>query len=190
MRGAEVAQTVFAEAARGKRPARNLDRRARGEDLTAVGDGHHARGAVHRRTEVVTGTFLGLAGVQAHAHDQWSRRSPRRIGESGLCSLGSRERVVRGREPRVEAVTRGLHHVPVVGDDRRVDDLVVQSQRGLHRVGMLLPQACGSLDVGEQERDRSRRQLDHIDSRISSIASTAIAAISSIVIDAPWAVSC
>ena len=59
----------------------------------------------------------------------------------------------------MEPVARGLDHIAAVGLDRLAQQLVVTGQRVAHRVGMLLPQARRTLDVGEQERDRPRRQL-------------------------------
>jgi len=61
----------------------------------------------------------------------------------------------------VRAVTRRLHEVTRVRGDRRAHQLVVTSQCTLHRIRVLLPQARRTLDVGEKERDRPRRQLAH-----------------------------
>ena len=44
---------------------------------------------------------------------------------------------------------------------RAAHQLVMTSQRLLHRVGMFFPQACRTLEIREQERDRPRRRLRH-----------------------------
>ena len=78
-----------------------------------------------------------------------------------LCVDRGVQRVVRGREHRVEPVTRRLDDVTVCSATASPEDRVVARQRRLHRVGMLLPQTRRTLEIGEQERDRPRRQLRH-----------------------------
>jgi len=59
----------------------------------------------------------------------------------------------------VRPITRHLDDVPVVRGDRVAQDLVVASERGLHRLRVFLPQTRRPLEVGEQEGDRPGRQL-------------------------------
>ena len=67
----------------------------------------------------------------------------------------------------IEGSTRLWEELPdamrdaVVGGDRAAHDLVVAREGVAHGVGVLLPQAGGPLDVGEEERDRPRRQVGH-----------------------------
>ncbi len=43
------------------------------QDLPAVAGGHHPRGAVQHRAEVIRATQFGLAGGDAHPHRQLQR---------------------------------------------------------------------------------------------------------------------
>ena len=52
--------------------------------------------------------------------------------------------------------------VPPVLLDRVAQQRVVALQRRAHRGGMLLPEPRRALEIGEQERHRSRRQLLHV----------------------------
>ena len=62
--------------------------------------------------------------------------------------------------------------------DRPVEQVVVAGECSTHRVGLLLPQARRRLDVGEQQGDRSDRQIGHVDSpprrRASDLASSRV----------------
>ena len=69
--------------------------------------------------------------------------------------------VGRGGERRVHAVARGLDDGAAVRRDRVAQDRVVARERSPHRVGLFLPQARRTLDIGEQERHRSGRCLTH-----------------------------
>jgi hypothetical protein len=64
------------------------------------------------------------------------------------------DRVVRGREGSMEPAAGGLDDVPVVRRDRAAQDLLVPRKRGLHRLGVLLPEARRALEVGEDEGHR------------------------------------
>ena len=54
-------------------PAELTRRRLGHQDLTAVIGGHHPRGAIEHRTEIVAFAQLGLAGRQPHPHRQLQR---------------------------------------------------------------------------------------------------------------------
>ena len=67
-------------------PAEQTRRRVGQQDLTAMPGGHHPRGTIQNRSEIVALTQLGFAGRQAHAHRQLQcplcshRRIHRRLG--------------------------------------------------------------------------------------------------------------
>ena len=63
----------------------------------------------------------------------------------------------RGAEHRHEPVARGLDDLAAGAVDRGAQQLVVPAECGPHGVGRLLPQAGAALDVGEQDRDDTRR---------------------------------
>jgi hypothetical protein len=86
---------------------------------------------------------------------------PRYAVQAALRCDRSRHTTIGGRERRVETITRRLDHIPVMRLDRHTHDRVVQPERLPHRVRMLLPNARRTLNVGEQEGDRPRRQLHH-----------------------------
>ncbi len=141
--------------------SRELARDRRHHDLPAVGDTHQPGSAVHPAAVVVTVAHLGFAGVQAHPHPEWSGRIPGLGTECELRVDGSVDRVVRGGERCVEAISGRLHDETAVRLDRRAGELVVPRQRRPHRVGVFLPETRRPLEIGEQERDRPRRQLPH-----------------------------
>jgi hypothetical protein len=71
----------------------------------------------------------------------------------------SRDRIRRELERRVQPVAGHLHDVTTMHLDRVAQDLVVARQHTLHPLGMSLPQTRRTLEIGEQERHRSARQL-------------------------------
>ena len=158
----QVAEAVVAEIddhhAVGEVVASEVDRGLRHHDLTAVGSAHEPGRSVQRRAVVVALAQLRGARVDAHAYQQCPGRRPVLRAERELRVDRSRDRVRRGRERGMHTVTRGLHDVTVVTLDRRAQDLVVARQRALHRFGVLLPEARRTLEIGEEEGDRPRRE--------------------------------
>ena len=86
-----------------------------------------------------------------------SGSSPRLRVEAALRLDRRRDRVVRGRERGMEPVARRLHDQAVALLDGIAEDLVVAGERVADRVGVLLPQPSGALEIGEQERHRASR---------------------------------
>ena len=128
----------------------------------AVGRVHDPRRAVGGRAVVVAVTGRRIAGVDAHSDAQTTGHGPRLGVQRALGGERGVERVPRGGEDGVEPVAGRLHDSPVVLLDRVAQDRVVAFQRRAHRVRMLLPQPRGALEIGEEERHRSRRQLLHL----------------------------
>jgi hypothetical protein len=71
------------------------------------------------------------------------------------------DRVVSGVEGSVEPVAGRLDHEAIVRLDGGAHDRIVTGERRPHRLGMLFPEARRALEIGEQERDGSRRHLAH-----------------------------
>ena len=74
LRTNEVLQAMFAEVSQrglaGQLIAHQVGRGGREQRLAAVSNGHEPRGAVERRAIVITGAFVGFAGVQSDADAQ------------------------------------------------------------------------------------------------------------------------
>ena len=141
----QVTQAMLAEVKqRGAvrdRVAEQLSRRERDEHLAAVRSGRETRRAIDRGTEVVAIAVRCRAGVYTHAHAQrtfWSLD----VSKRDLTGGGGRDRVVGRAECGVQPVAGRLDHVPAVRLDRCTQQLVVTRQRTLHRLGVLVPQAC------------------------------------------------
>ena len=111
--------------------------------------GHHSRGAVERRTEVVRIAKLGFAGRDAHPHRQF--QFPLR-GNSSL------HRRLRRGERRTHAVTGVLEQIAAVRPDRCAKNLVMRGQRGSHGLRIGFPPTCRTFHVGEKKRHNPRRR--------------------------------
>ena len=138
--------------------------RRRGQHhLTAVRDPHDPRRTVDRRCRNSRRRGSSASHVWIPiAHPQRSR-----LGHSSATSCDLEARPPRPTASAAVANT-ACAPSPVVFTtcppwpcDRGAQDRVVTRQRRLHRVGVLLPQPRRTLDVGEQEGDRPRRQLRH-----------------------------
>ena len=110
--------------------------------------GHHPRGTVEHRAEVVPVPQFGLAGRQPHPHRQLQRplRSDRSI-DSGP----------RRRERGAPHRRRCAEQKAAVRLDRRAQHLVVRGQGRPHAIRVGLPPTGRTLDIGEQKRHHPRR---------------------------------
>ena len=101
-----------------------------------------------------------------HPHADFERQG--RIGGGKgyrRRALRTRRRIYRvdGRlEDRVDAIPCGLDAMPALDLHALAQNGVVLRQRGLHFPGMLSPDTRRTLNVGEQERDRARREVLHL----------------------------
>ena len=142
-------------------------RRTREHRLAAVGEVAQPRGAVDRRADVVAFVAqLDVAGVHADAQLDRCQRRPLQLQRAGHRVGGAGER----DDEAVALALLDRSHT-VVGGDRVGQRLVEARDRGLHRVGLGLPQARRTLDVGQQQRHRSGRKLAHASRRSSSFRS-------------------
>ena len=157
---ADILQLMTAEIDRrdiGREPVRHLA----DEHLTTVADRHQPGRPIQLGAVIVAITHTRFAGMHTHPHlhhHALHRRLPR---QHLLRRQRRLQRVTSSTERGVEPVTRGLHHIPGVRLDRPAHDLVVSSQHVVHHLGMVQPQTRRTLHIGEQERDRPRRQLRH-----------------------------
>ncbi len=162
-RAGQVAQPVLTEVDEIDamiRVAQQLLGGERHEDLAAVGDTHQPRRPVQRGAVVVAVATVGRSGVDPHAHTQLAGLAPR-LGRERTLRIERRTRSVRLQWRRHACAPSPviLTTYPSCAVDRVAQDLVVTRERGLHRLGVLLPETRRALEVGEQERDRAGRQL-------------------------------
>ena len=165
LRLGEIAKPVLAEveqrAVAGAVVAEQLLGGQRHDDLASVGDAHEARRLVDGGAVVVAVARFGVPGVDAHADTQRPGAVPPLARDRELRVARGSNRVGGIGERGVRAVAGHLHDMAVVGSDRLAEDLVVPGESVLHRLGVLLPQPCGPLEVREEKRDRAGRHLRH-----------------------------
>ena len=149
----QVLEPVPAEIAnrrvRVEQPLRGLGE----DDLPAVGGGGDPRGAVDVDADVALLRDDRLAGVQAHADADLAglERLPR-LRRRGDRLRGARERDEERIALRVDFDAR-------VPRERLAQEAAVLGEEVGVRGPVLVEQPRRSLDVGEEKRDRSRRQL-------------------------------
>jgi hypothetical protein len=97
--------------------------------------------------------------VDGHANPQ---STPGALGFLVKITLNDQRRFGgfwRSLENRPEPVTNSVEDVPTVGVNGIENDLVVALEVHLHTGSILFPQTSATLDVREEERDRSRREI-------------------------------
>ena len=134
--------------------------RFRHQDLPTVSDRPKASAADHRLSEVVPlVSQLRLAGVDGHTDAQADAVGPRLPGQSALRVDRGRNGVRGAGEGADDAVAFTLLDRPDagVGRDGLVQEGIVAWDGLGHPTGRCLPASRAALDVGQQERDGSRR---------------------------------
>ena len=137
-------------------------RRTRQHRLAAVREVAQPGGAVDRRADVVAFVAqVHVAGVHADAQLDRCQRRPLQLQCAchGVGGAGERDD---------EAVALALLDGPhtVVSGDSIGQYLVEALNGGLHRLGLGLPQARRTFDVGQQQRDGSSRKLAHVGANV------------------------
>ena len=131
------------------------------ENLATMRNPHKAGGSVDLVAEVVVGSRHSVAGVHTHPHREWAEARPVVGGKALLCldsSLQGLPCIAKGSEDTIA----GLFHEPaIVPGDRRLEQLVVPSDRVLHGIGIGFPSPRASLDIGEEERQGAGSALHH-----------------------------
>ena len=115
--------------------------------------GHHPRGPVEHRPEVVPVPQFGLTGRQPHPHRQLQRP---------LCCYSCIDSRPRRGERGAHTVAGVLEQPAPVRLNRPAQHLVVRGQRRPHPIGVVLPPTGRTLNVGEQKRHHSRRSSRRI----------------------------
>ena len=137
--------------------AHQISRHLRAQHLARVRRAHQTGGAVQHRPEIVAVALLGDPGVEAHPDSQRTRLPPRLSLQGALARDRGVDGIVGGWKHGRHAVTGALHDVAAVRFDRFAQKGIMACQCLAHRLGVLLPEARGTLQVGEQERDRAGR---------------------------------
>ena len=132
------------------------------QDLTTVPHGEQPGQAVQGRGQVVAmAIWLGLAGVQGHAHAERLSRRPG-FGQDGLLP-GQRSRKGSGRcwEGGLQGITDRLEvHTSMSPDD--LAEHVDMPRDGLrHGRAVVLPKRGAAFDIGEEKRHRPTWQVNH-----------------------------
>src|SRR5437764_8488326 len=119
---------------------------------------------MHAYPDVTVRRWCGFARVHADPHSECATVRPLVLRECALRVGSSAHRVLRTSERDEERVALRVDLVPVVPYKRIAQqEAVILERRGV-AAPELVQQLGGSLDVGEQEGDRPRRPLAHVQS--------------------------
>ena len=130
-----------------------VPRRSARDDLAAVPSRGDPRGEVHVLADVALLGEAGRSRVQTDAHPDRPAASP------SVISARGRERPRRGREGEEEGVALRVHLDAALRRAGRAHDPPVLGERLVVRlVPELVQQPGRALDVGEEERDRARKE--------------------------------
>ena len=157
LRTNQILQAMFTQVAQrslcGQLIADQVGGRRGKQGLATMGDCHQPRGAVERRSIVVTGARLGLARVQADADPQRVRvEFIPRCCEQSLLSGQSRGHTVHARlKGGMESIAGGLDDVAAVTLDRLAQKPVMAGQGAFHRLGILFPELGAAFNIGKKK---------------------------------------
>jgi len=133
----------------------------REQRLPAMAERLKPRDAKQRRAEVVVAALLDCAGMQRNAHRDATDRSPFLHRQGAVRVKRGGDAIRGGGEGGIHGVTHRLEDCPCVTLDNVLEQFMVTGQGDAHRGAVPLQQLRAALDVAEQERDRSGRQLHH-----------------------------
>jgi hypothetical protein len=136
-------------------------RRLGHEHLAAVARRGDASRTVHIDTEVVVPSRDALAGVHPHPHAQPDTVHRLLSGQSALSRHRGSYGLRRRSECDEERIPFGPNLVALLLRDRPADDLGVAILKNTIPIAQSVKERGGPFDVGEQEGNRSRRQLSH-----------------------------
>jgi len=114
-----------------------------------VGHGEQTGHTIYGWTEVVSFTFLGLAGVQRHSHLQRTNVFPMLGLDAALSGEGGGKRAMCGGEDGTELIAYGLEDLAAVLFDSLAKDGIMAGEGSLHSEWVLLPPPGAPLDVAE-----------------------------------------
>ena len=141
-----------------------LHQRAHGrrdEDLATAAGARDARCPMHVEPDIGAAAEQPLPGMQPHSHADPGALRPRLGGEAALGIDGGGEGLRRAVEDDEKRVTLGQDLGAVMGLPGASPDLTMTLQERRPTGPQRLRQARRALDVGEQERDGSGRELGH-----------------------------
>src|SRR6266516_4542195 len=125
------------------------------QDLPTVPGADNAGGPMHIQPHIALGRYGWLAGVQPYAHPHRHAFWPD-VGEEGsLDSYGRRNRIAGARKGYKEGIPLCVDLVAVPLLECLTEELPAFRQEAGVAVAELLMEACRSLDVGEEQCDRS-----------------------------------
>ena len=128
-------------------------RRLGQEGLPTVSSGADARRPMHVQADIAAGGKGRLAGMQAHAHPHRYTLRPGMAGNGTLRRHGRRHGVRGALEGRKKPVPRRVDLVAIPRLERLTQQSPVLRQHLGIPVAQVLEEACGVLDVAEQEGD-------------------------------------
>src|SRR6266851_9570283 len=131
------------------------------QDLPSVPGAHDAGGVMDIQAHIAFGGEFRLARVQAHADTYRHTCWPDVAGESPLGGHSRREGIGGTSKGDEEGIALRVDLVPVILVERRAQQVPRLHQQAGVAVAHLLEEVRGSLDIAEEQRDRSRRELTH-----------------------------
>ena len=132
----------------------------RNERLPTVASGQESGQPIEARRQVVAARIgCRLAGMDRHPDGERRGRTPFFGRERPLAIQRGRDGAGRGREGGLGGIPDLLEHDPAVGVGGATEEDEVALDGGTRRLPVALPPSRAALDVREQERDRSPRQL-------------------------------
>src|SRR5258706_2323837 len=116
---------------------------------------------MHIEADVAVRRPLRLPGMQPHADAYRSSFGPGTRGEDALGGKGSRDGIGGTRKGEEKGVSLRINFMPVKPLESRVQQLSALSQHMAILLTYALQQERRPLDIGEEQRDRSRRYIKH-----------------------------
>jgi hypothetical protein len=126
-----------------------------------MGSRRDPRRLVHAHAHVALVAHSRLTCVQAHANANGGVIRPAVRGECPLGREGSTDSILRPRKGDEERIALRVDLLTPGGLEGLSQDPVVLGQHVAVPVAKLLEQTCRSLDVREEEGDRSSREITH-----------------------------
>ena len=116
--------------------------------------------AVHREPGVTTVAHDRLPGVETHPHLDLDAIGPV-VGEEGLLTVDRGQKCIACAAKATKNESPGVHLVAPMGDERSTEEASMISENRRIALAQLLDELCRTLDVGEEERDGTGRNLGH-----------------------------
>ena len=138
-----------------------VPRGLREQHLAPMPGVHHARRQMHIHAHVAFCRQLRLPGVQPHADAHRHPFGPGMRGKSALGGHSSRDGIGDTRKGEEQGVSLGIDFVPVKLLESGAQHLSALSQHTAILLTYVLQQERRPFDIGEEQCDRSRREIKH-----------------------------